>query len=138
MPELTQADIARASIERRGALIYRMPGEAVAGGGDSNPYNFGLWCGHCQMFLGRLGIFALKPAGMNGQLAPHRTAHCTECHHTTLIVGEKVKEILQAGRDAKGRCACGGATDVQVEGKDDGGSVGAVSVQELRDRNRPR
>jgi hypothetical protein len=141
MAELTLKDIARASIDRRGALIYRLPKDDVAGGGDSNAFNFGLWCGSCAKFLGRLGVFALKPAGMNGQLVPHRTAHCTECHHTSLIVveqgRERVKELLLAGRDAGGRCACGSVADVQVEGKDDGGVVGALSIEELRARNRP-
>jgi hypothetical protein len=133
--------MAKVSLERKGALIYRMPKESVSRGGDSDPHNFGLWCGACQAFLGRLGNFFLKPAGMNRQLTPHRTAHCTTCHHTSLIVleggYERVKELHLVSSDAGGRCACGGVTDVQVEGKDDGGVVGALSIEELRERNRP-
>lgn len=80
---LSPADRALLLTPRHGESIVRLAGDM--GGGDASPFNYGLWCGSCDMLLGRLGIFRLREPSEWGVPYEHRIAHCARCHATTFV-----------------------------------------------------
>jgi hypothetical protein len=122
MSELSPEDQAAAAAAlRSGDLLTRAPGDV--GGGDASPMNWVLACRSCKAVLGRLGIFRLrqpatdelsKGAGFDFPY-PHRIAHCTRCHQTSVVREESGKppelarvlpEVLSPARVC---LLCGGA-----------------------------
>lgn len=140
---LSPEDLALLTTERHGELIVRLRGD-VGGGGDASPYNYGLWCGTCDMLLGRLGIFRLRVPDVWETPYAHRIAHCGRCHATTYVrEGGGRAEIGRVARPSimGDVCTLCGTAATPTEGiaADDSLAIaGPTSLESLVAKNRVR